>query len=331
MNKLGATKTVLIIGLGNIAVGYDAMDTLKSRVLTHARAFSQHPAFELSGGVDPDPALRVRFETAYSVDAFATIDDAMKLLSPDIIVIATPTALHLNTLTQVFLNGRPKAILCEKPLSYRLDEARQIVSICETNKSQLFVNFIRLSEPGVAELRARLDDGRIKKPVKGVVWYSKGIMNSGVHFLNLLQNLLGEIVEIKVIKKGRLLGKVDPEPDVAITFTSGRIIFLAAREEDFFHNSMELISSNGRLRYESSGQDILWQGIEADERFKGYIRLAKGNEKIETDYDRIQWNVVEELEAALSGRRAHICSGVAALRTQEVLELIKEENEKLSA
>lgn len=330
MNKLGANKTVLIIGLGNIAVGYDVMDTLQSRVLTHARAFSQHPAFKLSGGVDPDPDLRIRFETAYSLNAFATVDDAMKLLSPDIIVIATPTALHLNTLTQVFLHGHPKIVLCEKPLSYRLDEARQIVRICELNKSQLFVNFFRLSEPGVAEIRARLADGRINKPVKGVVWYSKGIMNSGAHFLNLLQNLLGEIIEIKVIRKGRIWEKVDPEPDVDITFPSGRILFLAAREEDFFHNSMELISSNGRLRYESSGEDILWQGIEADQRFKGYIRLDKVKEKIYTDYDRIQWNVVEELATAMSGRRAQICTGVAALRTQEVLELIKEENEKLT-
>ena len=329
MNKVCANSTVLIIGLGNIAVGYDATDTSESRVLTHARAFSLHPAFELCGGVDPDPELRARFEIAYAVSAYATIRDAMNSFLPDIVVIATPTALHLNALGQIFQYGRPKVVLCEKPLAYRLDEARRIVSICEQNKSQLFVNFFRLSEPGVAEIRTRLADGRINTPVKGVVWYSKGIINSGGHFLNLLQNLLGESLEIKVIRKGRLWGGIDPEPDVDITFHSGRIVFLAAQEEDFFHNSMELISSSGRLRYESSGEDISWQGIEADERFKGYIRLDKVNEKIYTDYDQIQWNVVEELAARLSGRRAQLCTGVAALRTQEVLELIRNENEKL--
>ncbi len=331
MNKVGANKTVLIIGLGNIAVGYDIMDISGSKAITHARAFTLHPEFELCGGVDPNPNLRARFEGAYSIKAYTTVEEAMISISPDIVVIATPTPLHLSIMSEVFLYGCPKVVLCEKPLAYNLDDARQIVSICEQNKSKLYVNFFRLSDPGVSEIGTRLTDGRISTPVKGIVWYSKGIMNSGAHFLNLLQNLLGDINDVKVIRKGRLWEGVDPEPDAEITFSDGQILFLAVRGEDFFHNSMELIFANGRLRYESSGEDIYWQGIEADQRFKNYTCLSKSDEKIYTNYDKIQWNVVAELAINLKGRRARLCTGDAALRTQEVLELIKDENEKLSA
>lgn len=330
MSEFCEKKTVLIVGLGNIAVGYDALDVSTLRVLTHSRAFSRHPAFKLVGGVDPNLALRSRFETIYSVNAYETIGDVVSYVSPDIVVIATPTAHHLSAIKQVFLRWRPIAILCEKPLAYSLDDARQIVSICEENRCQLFVNFFRLSDPGVSEIRSRLSTGRISVPMKGVVWYSKGIMNSGGHFVNLLQNLLGDIIEIKVISKGRVWSGIDPEPDIDITFISGRVLFLAAKEENFFYNSMELISSVGRLRYESSGEHIAWQGIKFDDRFKGYKCLSKDSEIINTDYDQIQWNVVEQISVALSGGCAQLCTGAAALRTQEALEKIKDEYEKIT-
>ncbi|MCM2306540.1 MAG: Gfo/Idh/MocA family oxidoreductase [Sulfuritalea sp.] len=319
-------KSVLLIGLGNVAVGYDAADASSAKVLSHARAFSRHPAFRLAGGVDPDAGCRRRFETGYGVPSYTDIDTAMRELSPDVVVVATPTALHLQTVTAVLAAGRPQAMLCEKPLAYDLAEARQIVAACARQNCALFVNFFRQAEPGVAEIRARLADGRIGRPLKGVVWYSKGMFNSGVHFLSLLQNLLGEVREVRLIDAGRLWHGTDPEPDVNIAFAAGRVVFLAAREEDFFHNAVELIAPNGRLRYEAGGARIVWQGVEEDARFKGYTRLCEAGETIAADFDRIQWYVADQLAAAIEGRAAQLCSGTEALRTQEVLAIIKEKS-----
>ncbi|MDK9713634.1 MAG: Gfo/Idh/MocA family oxidoreductase [Sulfuritalea sp.] len=317
-------KSVLLIGLGNVAVGYDASDASSAKVLSHARAFSRHPAFRLAGGVDPDADCRHRFEAGYGVPGFTDIGAAMRELSPDVVVVATPTVLHLQTVMVVLAAGRPRAMLCEKPLAYDLAEARQIVDACARQSCSLFVNFVRQAEPGVAEIRARLADGRIGLPLKGVVWYSKGMFNSGVHFLSLLQNLLGKVKDIKLIDAGRLWHGTDPEPDVDIAFATGRVVFLAAREEDFFHNTVELIAPNGRLRYEAGGARIVWQGVEEDARFKGYTRLSEAGETIPADFDRIQWYVADQLAAAVEGRVSQLCSGTEALRTQEVLAIIKE-------
>jgi predicted dehydrogenase len=319
-------KSVLLIGLGNVAVGYDATDASSAKVLSHARAFSRHPAFRLVGGVDPDADCRSRFEAGYGVASYTDIDAAMRELSPDVVVLSTPTALHLHTVMTVLAAGRPQAMLCEKPLAYDLGEARQIVDACARQNCALFVNFFRQAEPGVAEIRARLADGRIGSPLKGVVWYSKGMFNSGVHFLSLLQNLLGEVKGVRLIDTGRLWHGTDPEPDVDITFAGGRMVFLAAREEDFFHNAIELIAPNGRLRYEAGGARIIWQGIEEDARFKGYTRLSEVGETIPADFDRVQWYVADQLAAAMEVRAAQLCSGTEALRTQEVLAIIKEKS-----
>ena len=317
-------KSVLLIGLGNVAVGYDAYDTTSTKVLTHARAFSQHPFFCLVGGVDIDAQRRSRFEANYNVITYSKTEDAMRDLSPDIVVIATPSAMHLQTVIEVFEAGRPSAILCEKPLAYNLVEAQKIVDICATFSCALFVNFFRQAGPGMADIRARLADKRIGYPLNGVVWYSKGLFNSGAHLISLLQNLLGDVSDIKLIRAGRLWHDIDPEPDVDITFANGRVVFLAAREEDFFHNTIELIAPNGRLRFELGGAKIVWQSIEKDLRFKDYIRLSEVCESIFVDFDRIQWYVAEQLAMALQGQIAHLCNGEDALRVQEVLDIIKD-------
>ena len=319
-------KSVLLIGLGNVAVGYDAADASSPKVLSHARAFSRHPGFRLAGGVDPNGDCRRRFADGYGAPTYADIATATGELSPDVVVVATPTALHLETVNAVFAAGQPQAMLCEKPLAYDLGAAREIVAACSRHDCALYLNFFRRAEPGVAEIRARLIDGQIGTPVKGVVWYSRGLFNSGVHFLDLLQNLLGEVTSARVLAPGRLWQGNDPEPDMEVTFAAGRVIFLAARAEEFFHNAIELIAPNGRLRYEFGGARIVWQGIEDDPRFPGYIRLDERCETLPADFDRIQWHVAEQLAAALDGRPTPLCTGIEALRTQEILDIIKEKS-----
>jgi predicted dehydrogenase len=317
-------KSVLLIGLGNVAVGYDVADPTSAKVLSHARAFASHPAFSLAGGVDPDASCRERFNSAYRLPSYSDIATAMRDLKPDIVVVATPTHLHLDTVKAVFATGRPRALLCEKPLAYQVEQAREIVAACSSNDCELYLNFFRRAEPGVAEIRARLADGRIGKPVEGVVWYSKGLFNSGMHFLDLLQHLLGEVKLARVLAPGQLWLGNDLEPDVEVTFAAGRVIFLAARAKNFFHNTIELIAPNGRLSYEQGGAQIVWQGIEDDPRFHGYIRLDEHGETLPADFDRIQWHITEHLAATLNGRRSHLCTGAEALRIQEILNIIRE-------
>lgn len=322
-------NSVLLIGLGNIGVGFDAINTaVNNNFLTHARAFSDHPNFSLLGGVDVDAVSRKRFEEIYSIPSYVNVQAALSSLSPDIVVVATPTDTHLQIINEIFSFGQPKVILCEKPLAYNLNDAEQIVEICKRYHCKLYVNFFRQTEPGVSEVRDRIANHSIIGPFKGIVWYSKGIFNSGSHFLCLLQNLLGEIKGFKVINSGRLWKNIDPEPDLDIIFATGRVIFLASREEDFFHNSIELIASNGRLRFEEGGAQILWQGIIENSRFKGYITLNENCEFIPTDYDRIQWYVAENLALALDGKNTELCSAAEALTLQSILKAVKDNNDK---
>lgn len=98
--------------------------------------------------------------------------------------------------------------------------------------------------------------------------------------------------------------------------------FLAAREENYSHYTIELVASNGRLRYEQGGSKILWQSVIANSTCKGYQILNPVPEMIASDLDHSQWQVADQLSASLAGREARICSGQEALRTLDVLNQI---------
>ena len=316
------TFSVLLLGLGQIGMGYDFEAAQGTVVLTHARAFHEHPEFMLAGGVDIDSGKRERFSARYAAPSFPDIDSAINALRPDIVVVATPTANHREAVDAVLSRHRPRAILCEKPLAYEFEDAEAIVAACAAKGCALYVNYMRNSEPGALEVKQRISNGRIESPIKGVVWYSKGVFNNGSHFLNLLQNWLGDVQDVRVDSPGRCWDGVDPEPDFHVRFSRGEATFLAAKEENFSHYTVELVAVNGRLRYEQAGALIVWQQAVSDPVCAGYTILDSSENVIKTDYERSLWHVADQLAASLQGKAAEICSGEDALLTIKTLNAI---------
>jgi len=316
--------SVLIVGLGQIGMGYDLhFDTVK-HIYSHARAFSQHPEFHLIAAVDPDYQKQKTFTQNYSCPAYANVEAALESHQPELIVLAVPTHLHAETLHQVLECSHPKVILCEKPLSYKLNEAQDMVNACAINKVKLFVNYMRCSDPGVIELKKRIKMNEISSPVKGVVWYSKGLIHNGSHFFNLMELWFGQVKSFNVCNRGRLWDESDPEPDLQVTFDGADILFLAAWEESFSHYTIELLSPSGRLRYEKGGELIEWQTTQSDPHIQGYTALSSTPENIYSDMKRYQWHVAEQLARELESKESHLCSGETALNTLKNIKIILE-------
>ena len=315
-------ESCVIIGLGQIGMGYDFDLADESAICTHARAITVHPEFQLVGAVDVSPRQRARFEQRYGLPAFDQVEVALQQLQPDVVVIATSSESHAAILSRVVSACRPELVLCEKPLAYELDEARRMVEMCEKAGIDLFVNYIRRTDPGVVEIKRRIDCGEIRTPVKVNAWYSKGILNNGSHFLNLLELWLGDISAATLINRGRLWDNHDPEPDVEVRFDLGTVVFRAAWEESFSHYSKELQSRSGRLQYDKGGEAIVWQGVRADPNFEGYSILAEQREMIANGMGMYQWHVYDQIHKNLAGAATTLCTGRQALKTLEAIDLI---------
>ncbi len=318
------THSALVVGLGQIGMGYDVGLAPETFVYSHARALSLHPGFNLIGAVDPCPDKRAKFQAKHRAFAYETVEEAIEALTVDLVIVATPTQTHYDLLRKLLDFKGLKLILCEKPLSYSLDESRKMLSMCEEKNISLYVNYMRHSEPGVVEVKRRIESGEISWPLKGVAWYSKGFLHNGSHFFNLLEHWLGQAKAFNLIEAGRALAHGDAEPDVRVVFEKGEVVLLASKDENFSHNEIELIAANGRLRYANGGRGIEWNSVCVDENLRGYSSLATISEQIPAKFNCYQWHVVEQLDCALKGRQARLCTGRQALNTLEQMYSILE-------
>ncbi len=313
---------VAIIGLGQIGLLSDMALAPEEHVYTHARAFSQHPGFDLVAAVDGDPERRRQFEETYNVKAFDHIGEELGRLSPDVVAIAVPTSAHVAVLRQVLQVSSPRVILCEKPLSYDIEEARSIVSMCGQAGAALYVNYVRRADLAVRRIKSLIESGDISLPLKGVAWYSKGLFNNGSHFIDLLEHWLGPAQSFLITGQGPEW-TVDPEPDVQLQFEGGQIQFLAAKEKDYSYYMIELISGRGRLRYDLGGEYVTWQAAVPSTTAAGYTVLETIPEVFGNDLAHIQWHVADQLNEAMHQRSTSICTGNEALNTIEFLNSIK--------
>ncbi len=313
----------VIVGLGQIGMGYDFNVADPDVVYTHAKAFASHPDFELVGGVDPDAVACARFTGRYGSWAGSGLVEGLSTLKPDVVVVASPTQHHAESVRIALQHAKPKLILCEKPLAYTLGEARAMVADCRDAGCLLYANYSRRVEPGVLEIKRRLQDGRIAAPLKGVLWYSKGLLHNGSHFSNLLEFWLGSVESFKIINSGRAWGEEDVEPDVQVKFAAGEVSFLAAKIEHFSHHEIQLIAPNGCLRYEQGGAKILWQATATDPDFPDYTVLSLPGEIITTKGHMLQWHICDNVSACLRGKPSSLCSGGDALETLTTLFKIR--------
>lgn len=311
-----------------MGMSYDSHLPQNTHVYTHMRSLSKHPRFRLLAAVDSNPILREGFSASTNLPAYHSVFNLPSQIQPDLVVVASPTETHPEVVSAILEQMQPRAILCEKPLSLNVADSKAMVAACKYREIDLFVNFIRRADPGVREVRRRIKDGTIAAPIKAVVWYSKGMLHNGSHLVDLMSYWLGSICAARVINPGREVSENDIEPDFILECEFGKAIFCAAWEESFSHYTVEMVSSNGRLRYERGGE-IHWQGVEVDEQMLGYRRLTRAASGIPNDMNRYQLNVMEELACALDGESHALCSGEEALVCQNWLEKLCDERKRM--
>lgn len=316
-----------VIGLGRIGQEFDYDQHDDSVIATHASAFFYHPGFELLAGVDPVPSQRKRFETKFARPSYADIKAMMERHRPDIVSIAVPVNQHLLVFQEI-IHYRPKAVICEKPIASSATEGRVMQAMADDHQCALLVNYIRRFEPGSIALKRMIQEGGVGEIFKGVVWYSKGLLNNGTHFIDLLCYWLGDVKSVEVMEKGRRWDGIDPEPDICLHFDKAAVYVLAGREECYSIGEMDLFGSRGRIRYTGSGKQIEIHKTVLDPVFKEYTILGQERQVIPTDLKRYQWHVLEGLYNYLVYNKALASDGYTAIKTMEVFELANKDINK---
>jgi len=305
-----------VIGSGQIGMGYDYACPDDSRILTHATAGLYHPDFDLVGAVDVSANKRAQFTDKFNLPAFETVGELYKATAVDVLALSVPT----NTLSSAFetlLQHQPQFILCEKPIAYDYRSAKTMIANAQKLSIPVGVNYVRRFEPGILTLKQMISSGETGEIYKVVVFYSKGIINNGSHFINLLQYLLGDYSECRVIAPGRTMGH-DCEPDVHLKMGGVDVYFLAAREENFSYTDIKLITDKGVIEYNGADRLAFYPLIE-DPLYPGYTILHPEPNLIPVQMERSQYHVLQGVSDYLLRSAPFASSGASALKTNQVI------------
>lgn len=305
-------KSVLI-GLGSIGLGYDLLDPFNNQFKTHAKALIAHTGFDFLAAIDNDEQKRELISLKYKIPAYKHISEdlANQIKSPDIFIVATPTDTHLEIIEQIFLHFSPKIILCEKPISYKLNEAEKILELCKKNSCKLYINYIRQAQPAALEVKDRILNNHIEGPLHVKAFYTKGLVHNGSHFIDLLQKWLGPIKDLKVENKNQQLPFGDGNPDLKVFFKNASAEVYSSLAQDVACNEIFLFAKNGVLEYKESGYKVEWIQRRNGESYQ-VERLFSGLE-------HYQMHVLNEIFKANRGLPANLTDGESALSTLKAI------------
>ncbi|MBN3524716.1 Gfo/Idh/MocA family protein [Paenibacillus apiarius] len=248
----------------------------------HALEFAKMPNVELVGVCDIVPELAESLARQTGTSAFASFDAMMSSVKADIVSVAVPSYLHKELVIQAAAAG--KHVICEKPIALNVEDAEEMVRVCEANGVQLFVGHVVRFFPEYAQIKHQIDAGQIGKvgvanakrvgahPGNVKAWYKDTDKSGGVivdlmvHDIDFMRWTLGEVKSVYA------MNKYDDDMDyalVTLVFESGAV----ANMEGFwgypgsFHYAAEFAGTAGLVQSDSlkaQSLQIRKSGAEAD-------------------------------------------------------------------
>ena len=323
--------SVLIIGCGDIAGGYDVAGDDQA-IRSHAGAYRRDDRFRVTACIDPDQDRLGEFMTRWGVPAGFPHLTACKAAgySFDVASVCVPTAYHGAVLLEL-LDMPLRAVLAEKPLTGDLVQSQQIVNAYAAAGRPLAVNFLRRFDPVLARLRIEIEAGKWGRLQSASAHYSKGILNCGSHAIDLLQYFFGSLRPVSVSDVIDDYQPSDPTLSARLeTWDGAPVQLVGCDSRMFFLFEIDLVMERGRISLEDLGNRVRHRSIRQHPLFLQLSTLDDGL-WTETQLPIALANVVGELYEHVINDKPLVSDGVSAVATEEVcatlLAMAEEQNE----
>jgi UDP-N-acetyl-2-amino-2-deoxyglucuronate dehydrogenase len=312
---------------------------------THARAARAIPGVEISAihGTNAEKIARLCREhggTPYQ-DFLAFLNHRPM----DFVIIGSPSGLHATQ--GIAAARRGLHVLTEKPIEISTARADALIEAAKQSSVQLGVIFQDRTKPHIRQLKIWLDQGLLGRPIivnARVMWYRPpeyyansrwrgtfaldgggALINQGVHTVDLLLWLLGDVVRVQA-RTGTLLHKIEAEDTAAaiLEFSSGALGILHATTAAYpgYPRRIEISGTEGTVILEHD------RIIAANLRTPpSAAKSAPPDENQSassaavTDF-RGHQAVLEEFLEAIQQNRAPVCDGLEGRRSLALIESI---------
>lgn len=244
----------LLIGCGNIGAGYD-LDT--NQVITHAKAYSQHPDFNLTV-FDPNKELESKIASFYNAKTIQQTEEST-LKQFDCISICSPTDTHASLLSMA-LNIKIPVIICEKPVSNKPEELNKLETCYNNGVSKVIVNYIRRFQPAYINLRKNIGQILEKEKLTNVaIRYQRGFINNASHAFDLLQFLFDKSVALEHIQESNRINDHFPnDPTLTLTalWENAGFNVMGLTNVHFSHFEIDLYFHQHKIMISDAGKTI---------------------------------------------------------------------------
>ncbi|MTI59286.1 MAG: Gfo/Idh/MocA family oxidoreductase [Firmicutes bacterium] len=206
-----------------------------------------------------------------NIPYYTSYDDMLQNEEIDVVNVLTPSGLHARHTVDIVKKYK-KHIVCEKPMALKLEDADEMIRVCDENNSRLFIVKQNRYNLPVQKLRSTLEEGKFGKLVLGTVrvrwsrdqkyydmddWRGTWSMDGGVltnqasHHIDLLEWMMGQPVEVSAKIATRLVNiEVEDTGVVIIKFANGALGVIeattATRPKDL-EGSLSILGEKGTV------------------------------------------------------------------------------------
>jgi UDP-N-acetyl-2-amino-2-deoxyglucuronate dehydrogenase len=312
---------------------------------THARAARAIPGVEISAIHGTNAEKIARLAHQHGGTPYQDIDAFLQHRPMDLVILGSPSGLHAAQ--GIAAARRGLHVLTEKPLEISTARADALIDAAKKSNTKLGVIFQDRTKPHIRQLKNWLGQGLLGKILfvdARVKWYRPpeyysasrwrgslaldgggALINQGVHTVDLLLWLLGDVVRLQA-RTARLLHKIEAEDTAVATleFASGAFGVFHATTAAFpgFPRRVEISGTEGTVILEhdriiavnlrSAPPDLM--DASRDENQSGStaaVSDVRGHQA-----------VIEDFLQAIQHDHAPLCDGVEGRQSLALVETI---------
>lgn len=327
-----------LVGCGRIAKKHtEALDVLEEAELVSVCDIKKERAKE--------------YGEKFGIPYYTSYDEMLQNEEIDVINILTPSGLHAKHTIDI-VKKYQKHIVCEKPMTLRLDDADEMIRVCDENNVRLFVVKQNRYNLPVQKLRKALEEGRFGKLVMGTVrvrwtrdqryydmddWRGTWAMDGGVlanqasHHIDLLEWMMGQPIEVFAQTATRLVDiEVEDTAAVVIKFANGALGIIeattATRPKDL-EGSLSILGEKGTVEIGGFAVNEMkvWQF--EDERKEDKIVMEKFRENPPNAYGFGHKRYLEHVIDCIKNNKKALVDGLEGRKSLELINAIYESAE----
>lgn len=313
---------------------------------THARAARAIPGVEISAihGTNAEKVAHLCRE--HGGTPYQDFDAFLLHRPMDLVIIGSPSGLHAAQGIAAARHGLH--VLTEKPIEISTVRADTLIQAAKQSKVQLGVIFQDRRKPQIRQLKNWIDQGLLGKILfvdARVKWYRPpeyyansrwrgtfaldgggALINQGVHTVDLLLWLLGDVVRVQA-RTATLLHEIEAEDTAAaiLEFASGALGILHATTADYpgYPRRVEITGTEGTVILEHdrivaanlrNSQSAATESAPLDENLSSSTATV-------SDF-RGHQSVLEDFLQAIQQNRAPACDGIEGRRSLALIEAI---------